>query len=540
MFEVEQTRANKHRHLVDPLFPRISSTTQPATRRYSRRRPRRPRRRRQRHPHTCSRSARAPKVVQDGHPFMHDSPDSTVSLFPPQPKLTFKIPNMHTRSTRSASRRASSGASGSEYHASEKSVDMEEPPLPEEEPKEDTPEIIQTRSGRPVRRQTYVESSDADGDDELPVAADDLFDDTKVRKVTRSSARRQQNSADAEDEDEDGNPGRYSGRQRKPSTLGGFIVLEDDEMNGGYATRTRAKRLASRANGGAPRLSQKEKQEAQRLQRIQRRNAQRGTTKAEVEDDFFPDHTSSAASADADGSLEDAPHTSSDLEPIPEPEPEDEGDGKPYSLRQRKEVNYAIPPPLEDLAKPPPRQGGGRNGRNGGGGANAKGKGRLGWSASGAELGRWMGMPAAGDDSVSFFLLLPFILLMIAHHRTLIIQHERPESLSVGSTLTEEVLWLAVVCWVVRLLLEAPLRIWEKLATQVRFLKFHITLRLTKCITALADADPLGVNQNVTFDEVGGLDDRTFHFLYLSSLADRISIRHSRAEGDDTVASAIP
>lgn len=27
--------------------------------------------------------------------------------------------------------------------------------------------------------------------------------------------------------------------------------------------------------------------------------------------------------------------------------------------------------------------------------------------------------------------------------------------------------------------------------------------------TALADADPLGVNQNVTFDEVGGLDDRT-------------------------------
>lgn len=26
---------------------------------------------------------------------------------------------------------------------------------------------------------------------------------------------------------------------------------------------------------------------------------------------------------------------------------------------------------------------------------------------------------------------------------------------------------------------------------------------------SLADADPLGVNQNVTFDEVGGLDDRT-------------------------------
>jgi len=28
--------------------------------------------------------------------------------------------------------------------------------------------------------------------------------------------------------------------------------------------------------------------------------------------------------------------------------------------------------------------------------------------------------------------------------------------------------------------------------------------------TVLADADPLGVNVNVTFDEVGGLDDRKF------------------------------
>lgn len=27
-------------------------------------------------------------------------------------------------------------------------------------------------------------------------------------------------------------------------------------------------------------------------------------------------------------------------------------------------------------------------------------------------------------------------------------------------------------------------------------------------LSALADADPLGVNQNVTFDEVGGLEDR--------------------------------
>jgi ATPase family AAA domain-containing protein 2 len=36
--------------------------------------------------------------------------------------------------------------------------------------------------------------------------------------------------------------------------------------------------------------------------------------------------------------------------------------------------------------------------------------------------------------------------------------------------------------------------------------------------TALADADPLGVNQNVTFDEVGGLDDRlSFHLSLITA-----------------------
>jgi len=46
-------------------------------------------------------------------------------------------------------------------------------------------------------------------------------------------------------------------------------------------------------------------------------------------------------------------------------------------------------------------------------------------------------------------------------------------------------------------------------------------LRLDECCTdllaALADADPLGVNQSVTFDEVGGLDDRS-SFISLSQM----------------------
>ena len=37
------------------------------------------------------------------------------------------------------------------------------------------------------------------------------------------------------------------------------------------------------------------------------------------------------------------------------------------------------------------------------------------------------------------------------------------------------------------------------------------TLQISEtCYAALADADPLGVNTNVTFDEVGGLDDRAW------------------------------
>jgi ATPase family AAA domain-containing protein 2 len=39
-------------------------------------------------------------------------------------------------------------------------------------------------------------------------------------------------------------------------------------------------------------------------------------------------------------------------------------------------------------------------------------------------------------------------------------------------------------------------------------LTFRLARYLVESFSALADADPLGVKQNVTFDEVGGLDDR--------------------------------
>lgn len=153
-----------------------------------------------------------------------------------------------------------------------------------------------------------------------------------------------------------------------------------------------------------------------------------GTSKAEVENDFYPDHTFSAASTDTDGSLDDAPHTFFDLEPIP--------------------------------------QGGERNG---GGGTNAKGKGSPGWSASAAQLGWWMGMPAAGGGTVSHFPL--FFLLMIAYPTRTPrksfggINPYRGGAMAGSGMLAGEIAVSSNL---------------GKIGDWVRFLKFNITLRLTK------------------------------------------------------------
>jgi len=55
---------------------------------------------------------------------------------------------------------------------------------------------------------------------------------------------------------------------------------------------------------------------------------------------------------------------------------------------------------------------------------------------------------------------------------------------------------------------------------------------LTWFLTALADADPLGVNTNVTFDEVGGLDDRT-------CMPNTMS-RYTFSQGDDSSPAPLP
>ena len=326
--------------------------------------------------------------------------------------LKIKLPPMNQNQNLRRSgrhRTASAGASGSEYLASEKSVEMQREPTPEP-----PIEFTLSRSGRRVAKMTYVESSDSE-----VANPENLFDEEEPedqpRRSTRSSRARR---ALPEDEDEEEPP---VGRQlRKRSRRGSFIVEdEDDKMHthGRYPTRNRSKKPPPQTNGSSKPLNQ-QPQQSQRARRLTRRTAAR----ADQEEDFFPEaHTSSGASADADGSLDDAPHTSSDIEPEPEPElehepePEEEVDGRPYSLRQRQKINYAIPPPLEDMPKPSKSNGGRNGGRSGGyhggghGRAGAKGR-TLGWSASGAELGRWMGMP--GDDSVTLFFVIISTLIL--------------------------------------------------------------------------------------------------------------------------------
>ncbi|KDR74229.1 hypothetical protein GALMADRAFT_141305 [Galerina marginata CBS 339.88] len=119
-------------------------------------------------------------------------------------------------------------------------------------------------------------------------------------------------------------------------------------------------------------------------------------------------------------------------------------DGKPYALRQRKKINYAIPPPLEEMGKPPPRQGGAKNG-----GRNGRG-----W---GQTLDYPTRTPRKPFGGIALF---------------------GAGAVAGGGMLSGD------------------------------FAAGGTPSNLGKIgDAALADADPLGVNLNVTFDEVGGLDD---------------------------------
>lgn len=323
------------------------------------------------------------------------------NLYPTQPG-SLHLPPMAVgptlrRSTRHSNKQGSDsgggGPSGSEYHASDRSMDAPHDDGPDEE---ESPPIEYRVSSR-GRRTTKIQYAESDTDG-MP----NLFAD-EIEPIPKRSSR---HSHDADDDDEVG-PRRYPTRQsrgRKDS----FISADDDEdikstHNTRFSSRLRSRSGKSRGSQSIAANSSSRPMNtgpSQRERRLLRRNAIRTS---QEEEDVYVDDPSSGASADADGSIDDAPHTSSDLEPEPEPEPEpeEEGDGRPYALRQRQRINYAIPPPLEEMKKPPPKHNMARNGgrSNGFHAGPHRSKKNLGWSASGAELGRWMGINADDSDS---------------------------------------------------------------------------------------------------------------------------------------------
>lgn len=326
-----------------------------------------------------------------------------------QGRNVIKLPPMpNTRS--SARQRADSfpsNASGSEYHASNASMDVDdnEDGIGEEEQEEPEPkpkaEVVISSRGRKVVKKSYEESASEDIEE-----PEDLEDD----ELNLIDA---QDDGDAPGEEDDNVPSSRLRRSHRKSKVPN-VIMSDDEGGatvGGYQTRSRSKPNApqtrngtassSRRNGSSRSKARSSRRPPPRPQSLRRTrsNTRQEELDGNYEDDGEP---SSTGASDADGSAEEEEDPGeleiggdADADADGDQE-EQETDGKPYALRQRQKVNYAIPPPLEEMRAPPPKpRSGGRSGGRYGGRNKPPG-----WSATGAELSRWMG---GGDDSVRIY-----------------------------------------------------------------------------------------------------------------------------------------
>ncbi|KAI0052664.1 AAA-domain-containing protein [Auriscalpium vulgare] len=376
--------------------------------------------------------------------------------------FTIRIP-MQLRN-RASIGSAHSQASGSMYHESNNSVDIDMDAAGDEDAEGEenpSPTKVYSKSsrGRRIAVASYKES-DSEPD---PLAVADLASDPV-------------NHA-ADDEDGEEEAPRRSGRRTraKPSMV---LSSDDGESAGGrrYATRSQSKKPEPSTSNGSRRTRRtaalgQEQPFPSRSRRLMRGRPGMRTRKSAQEEedaDGYIDEPEASANS-AEESMEAFPEASSDIEVDGddgevEVEVEVPVDGRPYSLRQRAKVNYAIPPPLEEIPSAPPKPPG--RGRAGGGRSDWNRKKGPGWSATGAELGQFLGIAVEDSDSDA----------PRAPHRGL-----------GGPALTGGVGGIV------------PSDLAAAAGTPANFGKVGDA--------ALADADPLGVNQNVTFDEVGGLDD---------------------------------
>jgi hypothetical protein len=345
--------------------------------------------------------------MQGNHPESYSLNHSTASLphtiggfnFPVQSTtpVTIKIPSPMQLRNRNSIGSAHSLASGSEYHESNASMDLDgtHEEDAEGEDEDPQPQMVYGRSmrGRRVAIAKYKES-----DSEPDPLARAAYDDQ----------RHENGEADGDEEE-----APRSARRRLRSRPSAVLSSDDEESGKGrrYATRSQSKKPELPKGSPNRRLRRGPHISSSRLQsRDSRRpglRSRRSTRDVEDADGYVDlDH----ANDSADDSMEDVvPEVSSDLVVNEEEDADGDievngdgddevlpSDGKPYALRQRAKVNYAIPPPLEDIPFAPPKL---TSGKSGGGRGNwnrlKKGPG---WSANGAELSRFLGLP--GDDSV--------------------------------------------------------------------------------------------------------------------------------------------
>ncbi|KAI0313571.1 hypothetical protein OF83DRAFT_522786 [Amylostereum chailletii] len=395
--------------------------------------------------------------------------------------FTFRIPPPMQLRTRKDS--TGTAASGSLYNESAHSADLDasnnvhdEDAEGEDDDGSGKPHQVWThsRSGRKILKPSYKESESEDGG--LGLDADG---EAIVGGPSNGA------SGDLE-EDEDDGPRRVSRRIRNNKPPPPTLSSDEEQTGRRYSTRSRSKK-PDPPPPVRPRSSRsRQPANPSRRTRITRGNRPGLRTRRSAQDDadadvYVDDPEGSGGSSEAE--MDDALHTSSpEPEPEPEPEPDmdmdadmdgegdveiiDESDGKPYALRRRAKVNYAIPPPLEEIPSAPPKpKGGGRTHFN-------KGKKGPGWSATGAELGRFLGIPGADDSDSDAPTRSPR-------------KGFGGAALAGGLGAGPSGL--------------APADLAAAAGAPSNFGKVGDS--------ALADADPLGVNQNVTFDEVGGLDD---------------------------------
>ena len=337
-------------------------------------------------------------------------PSETATRLTPSdhvPPLKIRLPSMASNARPLAINPVDPNTSGSEYHESNASMDVdvdeEQVPVDEDQPTKEEKNFV-TKRGRAIVRRSYKESDGSEADDPST-----LDKDNAVPKQEENEGSEEETS-------------RYSLRTRRPKrnkNLAGFVesddeddVDDDEDARSGYKTRSKSKNdrvgRNTRANtraGGITRRSAADSRMS--TSRPSRKRMSTRRTRASVDDEGYEDVPSSG-SADADGSLDDAPRTSSDhdLDADAEGEVDADAEGdqdqdqenKGYALRKRNPgISYALLPPQEDLVAQPQksRSAGHQPRRNGSGKSKVPG-----WSATGAELGRFLGVPQAGDDSV--------------------------------------------------------------------------------------------------------------------------------------------